>query len=206
MTSSRTDWAKLVAGEARISPILKVDELAHRLNTSELLVRKALLRQEHRGLVEHFGKKLFINRLSPDFTGRELVNVLRPESYVSLETVLRDSGVSSQAPIPITCVTTTTGWSFRGKNIAILFRHIAPTLYWGFHRRRTKYGDYLVAEPEKALLDWLYLSRKTDQHVSLDELNLKVLDAKKLMSYSHKYPRTLRHELAEMLVGVTDRT
>src|SRR5262249_52458612 len=157
-------------------------------------VRKALLRQEQRGLVEHFGKKLFINRLSSDFTGRELVNRLRPDSYISLETVLTDSGVSSQTPVPITCVTTGAGWSFKGKSLVILFRHITPSLYWGFNRKRTKYGDYLVAEPEKALLDWLYFSRKTTGHAALDEFNFSALDSRKLMSYAHKYPDTLRHE------------
>ena len=73
------DWVRLITDQARISGILRVDELARELNTSEVAVGNALRRQEKRGLVEHLGKKIFINRLVPDYSGRELINTLRPE-------------------------------------------------------------------------------------------------------------------------------
>jgi hypothetical protein len=66
------DWVKLITNRARVSGVLRVDELACELNTSEAIVGNALRRQEERGLVEHLGKKIFINRLVPDFSGREL--------------------------------------------------------------------------------------------------------------------------------------
>src|ERR1017187_1915871 len=99
------DWVKLITERARFSGVLRVDDLARELNVSEVAVGNALRRQEERGLVEHLGKKIFLNRLVPDFLGRELINMLRPEAYLSLETVLRDSGVSTQSPTVLTCVT-----------------------------------------------------------------------------------------------------
>jgi hypothetical protein len=86
--------------------------------------RNALRRQEERGLVEHLGKKIFINRLVPDFSGRELINTLRPESYLSLETVLRDSGISTQSPTVLTCVTPGRPGEFRAKSVSISFRRV----------------------------------------------------------------------------------
>jgi hypothetical protein len=97
------DWVKLIADRARVSGGLRVDELAYELIASEAVVGNALRRQQERGLVEHLGKKIFINRLVPDFSGRELINMLRPEAYLSLETVLRDSGISTQSPTVLTC-------------------------------------------------------------------------------------------------------
>jgi DNA-binding Lrp family transcriptional regulator len=118
------DWVRLITDRARISGILRVDELARELNTSEVAVGNALRRQEKRGLVEHLGKKIFINRLVPDYSGRELINTLRPESYLSLETVLRDSGISTQSPTILTCVTPGRPGEFRAKSVSISFRRI----------------------------------------------------------------------------------
>ena len=86
MKTSRIDWAKFVSEEAKISPLLKSDEIAGRLGMSELVVRRSFLRLVKRGMIEHFAKKWFINLLARDFSGRELVNLLRPRSYVSLQT------------------------------------------------------------------------------------------------------------------------
>lgn len=49
-------------------------------------------------------------------------------------------------------------------------------------------AHYRIAEPEKALLDWIYLQRQEGLPVVLDELNLKVTDRTKLLKYASKYP------------------
>jgi predicted transcriptional regulator of viral defense system len=200
MSISRIDWVKLISEESKISPILKLEDLVSRFGVSELRVRRALFRLSDRGLVERFGKKLFINLLARDFSGRELVNVLRPKSYISLETALRDSGITSQTPVSLTCVTTGAPASFTSKVVSIVFRHIAPPLYWGFQSRRTQYGVYNLAEPEKALLDWLYLQRKQGNEIVTDEFNFGKLDSDKLLSYATKYPKPVRYQLLEIML------
>jgi hypothetical protein len=182
------DWVRLITDQARISGILRVDELARELNTSEVAVGNALRRQEKRGLVEHLGKKIFINRLVPDYSGRELINTLRPESYLSLETVLRDSGISTQSPTILTCVTPGRPGEFRAKSVSISFRRISKNLFWGFQEKRTRYGKYNIAEPEKALLDWVYLQRQEGSTINTDELDLQRLDRGKLLQYAAKFP------------------
>jgi hypothetical protein len=199
MKTSRTDWAKLISEEAKVSPLLNSEEIARRLGMSELVVRRSLLRLVKRGLIEHFAKKWFINLLVPDFSGRELVNILRPQSYISLHTVLREAGISSQAPVSLTCVTTGSPASFRSRTVSIVFRHIASGLYWGFQTRRSLYGTFCVAEPEKALLDWLYLQRKCGAEAITDEFDLSKLDAQKLLAYAEKYPKPVKYEILEAL-------
>ena len=54
-----------------------------------------------------------------------------------------------------------------------------------------RYGKYRIAEPEKALLDWVYLSLQEGIRPSLDELNLNPLDRKKLFEYARQYPRSV---------------
>lgn len=195
------DWVRLITDRARISGILRVDELARELNTSEVAVGNALRRQEERGLVEHLGKKIFINRLVPDYSGRELINTLRPESYLSLETVLRDSGISTQSPTVLTCVTPGRPGEFRAKSVSISFRRISTNLFWGFQEKRTRYGKYNIAEPEKALLDWVYLRRQEGSTINTDELDLQRLDRGKLLQYAAKFPIPVKQQIMEAVAN-----
>ena len=66
MKTTRIDWARFVSEEAKVSPLLKSDDIAHRLRKSELVVRRSFLRLVKRGMIEHFAKKWFIsNRTVP---------------------------------------------------------------------------------------------------------------------------------------------
>jgi DNA-binding Lrp family transcriptional regulator len=195
------DWVKLITERARFSGVLRVDDLARELNVSEVAVGNALRRQEERGLVEHLGKKIFINRLVPDFLGRELINMLRPEAYLSLETVLRDSGVSTQSPTVLTCVTPGRPGEFRAKSVSINFRRLSRNLFWGFQERRTRYGKYNVADPEKALLDWVYLRRQEGSTINTDELDLQRLDRGKLLQYAARFPVPVKQQIVEAVAN-----
>jgi len=195
------DWVKLITERARFSGVLRVDDLAREFNISEVAVGNALRRQEERGLVEHLGRKIFINRLAPDFSGRELINMLRPEAYLSLETVLRDSGVSTQSPTVLTCVTPGRPGEFRAKSVSISFRRLSRNLFWGFQETRTRYGKYNVADPEKALLDWVYLGRQEGSTINTDELDLQRLDRGKLLQSAARFPIPVKQQLVEAVAN-----
>jgi hypothetical protein len=195
------DWVKLITDRARLSGVLRIDDLAREFNVSEVVVGNALRRQEERGLVEHLGKKIFINRLVPDFSGRELINILRPEAYLSLETVLRDSGVSTQTPTMLTCVTPGRPGEFRAKSVSINFRRLSKNLFWGFQEKRTRYGKYNIADPEKALLDWVYLRRQEGSNIHTDELDLQRLDRGKLLQYAARFPIPVRQQIVEAVAS-----
>ena len=195
------DWVKLITERARFSGVLRVDDLARELNVSEVAVGNALRRQEERGLVEHLGKKIFINRLVSDFLGRELINMLRPEAYLSLETVLRDSGVSTQSPTVLTCVTPGRPGEFRAKSVSINFLRLSRNLFWGFQERRTRYGKYNVADPEKALLDWVYVRRREGSTINTDKLDLQRLDRGKLLQYAARFPVPVKQQIVEAVAN-----
>jgi len=194
------DWARTLRKEASRSAILRADDLARRYGIAEAVVGNALRRQERRGLVEHVSRRLYVNKLAHDFSARELVSILRPEAYISLESALAEWGISTQSPSALTCVTTGFPRKFRSASVHILYRHIGKKLYWGFEHKRTLRGSYRIAEPEKALLDWLYLQRQDGLPTAFDELNLKGIDRKKLLRYAVKYPNSVRRTLQEALV------
>jgi predicted transcriptional regulator of viral defense system len=196
------DWVNAIREEAQRSSILRTDELARKYKIGPIAVTQALSRQEQRELVEHVGSKVYFNRLALDSSPRDLVNVLRREAYVSLESALREYGISTQSPHVLTCVTTESPKEFKAKTIKIRYRSISRHLYWGFVQKRTRYGGYLIAEPEKAVLDWIYLRLQDGIVPALDEFDLDHVDKRKLLDYARRFPSTVyRHALPALVTA-----
>lgn len=195
------NWTTILTEEARNNCILRTDELGHKRNLPAPIVRNALRRYELRGLVERVSTKIYINHLNQQFSPRDLVNILRPESYISLESALVEKGVITQSPSVLTCVTPGYPQSFRSKSVNIIYRKISTELYWGMEEKSTRYNKYLVAVPEKALLDWIYLSRQEGLPTPIDELHLQFLDLAKLKEYADRFPGTVREVIREILVN-----
>lgn len=184
------DWVTAIRKEAQTSSILRTDELARKYGIIPAAVTQALARQERRELVEHVSNKIYYNWLALDGSPRDLVNVLREDAYVSLESGLREYGISTQSPRTLTCVTIERPKEFRARTITISYRSISPHLYWGFVRKTTRYGSYLIAEPEKAILDWIYLGLQNGGALALDELDFSRVDRPKLLNYARRFPRS----------------
>ena len=72
-----------------------------------------------------------------------------------------------------------------------IYRHVKSDLFWGYREVKADYGPYLLAEPEKALLDYFYLNLGRINTVDdFDNLRLneeemgKTLNKDKLMKYA----------------------
>lgn len=195
------NWTTILTEEARRNCILRSDEAAHRHKLSEAVVRRnALRRYEGRGLVERVSTKIYINYFNQQFSLRDLVNVLRPESYIFLESAMVDKGITNQSPSVLTCVTPGYPRSFRTKSVGIVYRRISSELYWGYEEKATRYNKYLIAEPEKALLDWIYLNRQEGLPTPVDELQLQFLTPTKLRQYAERFPRTVLGAIKDLLL------
>src|SRR5580693_2689534 len=98
------NWTTILTGESRNNCIVRTDHLARKHKLSERVVRDALRRYEAQGLVERVSTKIYINHFNQQFSPRDLVNVLRPRSYISLESALVERGIITQSPSILTCV------------------------------------------------------------------------------------------------------
>jgi hypothetical protein len=90
--------------------------------------------------------------------------------------------------------------SFETKSINIVYRKISPALYWGYEEKSTRYNKYLIADPEKALLDWIYLTRQEGLPTPLDELDLQFLSPAKLREYALRFPQTVKNLVTDLLL------
>lgn len=194
------NWTTILAEAARRDCTLRSDQLARRFELSERTVRNALRRYESRGLVERISPKLYLNHLNQQCSLRDLVNVLRPKSCISLESVMVERGITSQSPSALTCVTTGYPRSFQTSLGTVVYRRISPGLYWGYEEKATRYNKYLIAEPEKALLDWIYLSRQEGLPTPFDELELQFINVVKLRGYAERFPRTVQKAVNDLLL------
>src|SRR5262245_57186186 len=122
------DWSSILATEARLSDVITVDRLAARYAVPLGSVRRALSRLGKRGLVARVAKGVYLNRLVRDQSPRDFISVLKPNSYISLESALSEWGLSTQTPVVLTCVTTDKPREYRTPEFAITFRTISRSL------------------------------------------------------------------------------
>jgi predicted transcriptional regulator of viral defense system len=189
--SGLMDWITTIASEARLSAIIRVKEFVLKSRVSESAVKKALRRYAAKGILEEVSKGLYLNTLASGFSARDVVNVVRPNAYISLESALAEWGISTQHPVALTCVGTLDARTIKTKSLNISYLKINETLFWGFQEKKTRYSTYKIAEPEKALLDWIYFSHNDGLPVVLDELRFENLSRSRLADYAKKYPSTV---------------
>jgi hypothetical protein len=90
--------------------------------------------------------------------GEEIASVLYQPSYLSLESALSFYGFIPEMVYAYVSVTGKINRTFDNKFGHFVYRHIRPSLFWGYRETRTENSRYLLAEPEKAVLDYLYLN------------------------------------------------
>lgn len=121
-----------------------------------------------------------------------LANFIYQPSYVSFESALNFYGILSQFPYEISSATTkkTVGKIFQNK--VFTYTHIKKDLFWGYEKKE----DFVIAFPEKALLDQLYLTAKGYKRINLDEYDISKVRISRLKKYLSKYPKTRQFKSA----------
>lgn len=88
-----------------------------------------------------------------------LANQLYGPSYVSLEYALNYYDLIPEAVYTMTSVTTKKTARFQNGEGLFIYRHIRPQAFRGFRAVKDMAGlNFFIAEPEKAIVDFLYLN------------------------------------------------
>lgn len=145
------------------------------LNPSSLKV--LLWRASKKGLINRIGKRWIA---LPHVQPYEILPLLYPPSYVSMEWALNYHGISMQKPFTVTAVSTRKTKTIKSNVWSIEIHHVKDNLFFGFDRN-------YIAFPEKAILDLAYLRGRINVELDLLEIDRKVLKA-----YSSKYPLYVR--------------
>lgn len=107
----------------------------------------------------------------------ETANLLVRPSYVSLESALSFHGMIPEAVYTTTSITSARPAPHRTPLGDFDYRHVVAGLFWGYRSVEVAPGvSALVARPEKALLDLVYLRPHGDDPAFLRELRLERLE------------------------------
>jgi len=122
--------------------------------------------------------------------GEEVASALYQPSYLSLESALSSYGFIPEMVYSYTSVTAKINRTFDNKFGHFIYRHVKSELFWGYREVKTDAGRYLIAEPEKAVLDYLYLnlskinSESDFENLRFNEDRLsETLDREKFLRY-----------------------
>lgn len=150
---------------AEIGSILGVTNRESISKRISRLIKNKILKKLINGKYEYLLKK------SNDLTR---ANFLYQPSYVSLESALSFHSIITQFPYEISSITTKKTKSFEvsGKNFS--YSQILPEYFFGYKKN----DNFLIAEPEKALLDYIYFAKKGLRKLDLDEMDLKRINMK----------------------------
>ncbi len=129
----------------------------------------------------------------------EIANRLYQPSYVSFEYALANYNILPEMPYSITSATTKPTRTFTVNNKTFLYLTIKKEAYTGYALIKKGAISFLMAEPEKALVDYLYfvvLGKKPYN----DRLKTSSLQKEKLLKYAKLYGRnSLTKLITELL-------
>jgi hypothetical protein len=193
------DWIALLSGLPSAGACLNTSSLRTLTGLSEKTVRQACWRLSETGLLRPLGSGWYANSFHTPAL-EEIGAVLVRPSYISLDRVLSDARVTTQPCYVLTCVTTKPTARRETTYGSIEYRSISRELFWGFRPRQSPNGlTILEAEPEKALLDLIYLSRRAGEPIWID-IEFRWLDRRKLQKYAARFPKSVQ-QAVEALRG-----
>lgn len=165
-------------------------------------LRQYLSRWKKNGWIASLRKGLYEltfpeNRAVPDFF---IANKMYSPSYVSLETALSYYSILPEVSMAVLSVTPKTTRRFKNTHGLFMYRTIKPQAFCGYLIEKHNGFDILIAEPEKALVDYLYFKTlrggKLDRDAErLDQKRLLKLNKKKLDVYARLYSLNLKEIL-----------
>ena len=156
-----------------------------------------LFRASQKGYVRKIANRIYVNTLfsekSP--TVEQVACFVRQPSYISCEWALNYHGILLQAPRVCTAITLHPGIGKRNRisygQYVIEYSRIAEKLY--LPEEILNLGNVLMATPEKAFLDAVYLRKRVP---FADELEKDILDAEKLAKIAVFYPGRVQRTAA----------
>lgn len=146
-------------------------------------IYKKIQRLEKKELVKRLikGKYCFTLNQSNDF---EIANFICQPSYLSLETALSFYGIITAFPYQINSITIKKTKRVDFDNREFNYCHLDKYLFWGYEKK----DNFLIADKEKALLDYLYFSLKgLRSPLDHEELDLTEVNKVKFHTYAKRW-------------------
>lgn len=112
-----------------------------------------------------------------------LANRLYQPSYISFDTALSFYGIIPETVYAITSATTKTTREFKADNVHFVYHKVKKEVYTGYKSIKYLDNTILIAEPEKALADYLYFVALGKRGLHYERLDLKKIKKTNLLRH-----------------------
>lgn len=157
---------------------------------------RRLVEWQEKGYIQRLRNKFycFTNQKIDEFYLYYVANQLYRPSYVSLESALSQYGFIPEGVFQITSCTTLKTISTHTPVGNFFYRRIKPSLYFGYQLEQWNNHRYAIAEPEKALIDYLYLHPEINETDHLAALRWNISEIKQRISMDkiHQYEHFIK--------------
>lgn len=122
----------------------------------------------------------------------EIANYICSPSYISFESALSLHGIIPETVYTITSATTKRNKDFNISGQSISYNKIKKELFFGYVPVKTRDNNVvLIADKEKAFLDYIYLKSLNKQPVN-ERIDLRTVDKNKLYKYINFFKNNIR--------------
>jgi len=171
-----SEWVKLVEElKEKGYKVVHVSALRSMTGLGDASLNVALWRLQRLGLVHRVARGWVCLGKCEVW---EVVRTAFPSGYISMEWALHYHEIIDQPSQVVTVVWLGKPRKVKSRVYTFELHKISRKLYFGFDAGK------MIAEPEKALLDTIYLRGYVPP-----ELNLDLLDLEKLVRYAERFPR-----------------
>jgi predicted transcriptional regulator of viral defense system len=156
-------------------------------HTTESRAKYFLEEYTKRGLFLRLKNGLYILKTDPPLE-EEIANRLYRPSYISFEYALAAHNILPEMPYAVTSATPKPTRTFAVRDRTFVYLTIKKGSFTGYTPIKRAGRTILMAEPEKALVDYLYFVSLGKKSMN-DRLNLANLDKRKIAGYVTLYQR-----------------
>lgn len=166
--------------------------------------KKFILRNVNKKIYTKIKRGLYFdNNFSPrEF---EIANKLYSPSYVSFEYALMFYSIIPETVYPVISATSKTTREFTVANIDYRYYHLKKQGFTGYLKKNIDGQMIYLAEPEKALIDYLYfvdLGRKA----LYDRIDVSKINYQKMMEFAKLFKRSSLEKLTKKIYDRAKRT
>lgn len=155
---------------------------------------KIIQRLAKKEILKKLSKNKYLFALAPA-DDLQIANFLYSPSYISLETALSFYGIITQFPYQITSITPKKTKAINALNKEFTYFHIKQNLFFGYEKKE----NFLIALPEKALLDYFYFCTKGLRNFEKDDFDFKLINKKIFYNLLRQTQNIKLYEFAKKL-------
>lgn len=178
--------------------IFSTREIRLLLNISEKAAHQLLWRYKAKGYVVELKKGLYALRTYFPIA-YQIANRLYQPSYISFDAAMSYHGIIPETIYTITSATTRTTREFVVEGVLYRYHHLKKSAFTGYEPINYLDVTVLMAEPEKALADYLYYVDIKKRELHYERINLKKIKKTRLKKYIKLFKRPGMLKLTEKI-------